>query len=889
MLYDSSKLKKVQGRTINRAGTYVNLSSISQPENMKLPIIEILDYLKSFVNPESSSKQNLVQSIVDLLKRTTGADWIEIYLEKKGKLKLHGNYHDVTLLEFDETDNLPAYVISKREAVTINNPHTNLLLKGFKTKICSMPGFSTNQVKLSSILAAPLIVKFTQDQNLSIYGCIQLYNKLDENKCLSFFTQSDIQIVSSASNLFIEILKVYKAHSRLNKQVAHIQILKRNEDSLWTSSHKIFNQYKDFYKLIELLESKPDIDRNILKSISRLLNCQSIGIAVCFDNQAKIVQSFGKETQFDAIINLMQFSVMIKQKILNVQDVSIEPLVNKNINFPYTGCLVVPIYPISSKQYAICLLREASHFSSNDEKICSKIKEKLEAFDFQIETRIIPNNKQTKKLSSFSLSDLEYYNFYVLFNEIKEKAVGLISANSCSVYVLDQNSNRLWTTNSSSSNSLFFPFSSKSLIGYTCLKKQIVMLPSEDINMISDGDIFKNKFVLSIPLFSQAYENPVIGVLLCIRRDENFKKKEIDLIIKYSECVSKIFVNISQNTFEGSNASDPKDKLDISISLSPRTYFREINHRPGYLTDFKEKINGNINPFLNSIIEIICNPSEKFSGIAKAFETFKAKKNPSEILYYTAQVGGCKKAVFYLIYDYNYRLVNKTTEEVIEADEIMKKTLYEKTYFFTSDKIPNGPLRSIPEQAFILLGSSFFASLNLYVPIFNLNNSSIGLIHLSGFNGPIKELDIKNIQTLSTILGLAYVNNEPKLWESISERNHNIYLLQQWSKIITEVAQSSIGNIIICKQSILMLSNKPELDFAIQNAMSVIAACMNCSKAYALFEKNNEIFKCSSSGCSLISFKQSILDKIKRVSEMKTIQKNYSNNLFTLYLPFNHE
>ncbi|OMJ86363.1 hypothetical protein SteCoe_12152 [Stentor coeruleus] len=881
---NASMFKRTQGRTVNRAGTCTNLRSNSQPQNMKLPIIEILDYLNSIVNPESSSKQNLVQSIVDLLKRAIGADWIEIYLEKKGKLKLQGSCHDLTMYELDKTDNLPAYVFSIREPVTINNPHTSLLLNGFKTKTCSMPGFIINEVKLSSILAMPLI-----DKNSNVHGCIQLYNKLDDNKCLSFFTENDIQIVSSTSKLFIEILKSYKTYSHLKKQVSHIEMLKRNEDSLWESSHQIFNQYKDFYKLIELLESKPNIDKNILKAISKLVNCQSIGIAVCFDNQAEIVQSYGKETQFDAIINLMQFTVMIKQKLLNVQDISIEPLVNANINFSYTGCLIIPIYPISAKQYAICLLREASHFSSNDEKICLKIKEKLEAFDFKIKIGSTLSNKQIKKMISFSLSDVEYYNFYALFNKIKEKAVELISANSCSIYVLDQNFNRLWTTNSSSSSSLFFPYSSKSLIGYTCLKRQIVMLPSEDSNKISDGDIFKNKFVLSIPLLSQVFENPVIGVLLCIRRDENFKKKEIDLITKYSECVSKILVSISQNTFEGGDTFDPTNKMELSISSSPRTTFRELNYRPENLTVFKEKSNLNINPFLNNLIDIICNPSAKFAGITKAFETFKNIKNPIELLNYAAQVGGCKKAVFYLIYDYNYRLVNKVTEEVIEADEIMKKTLYEKTYFFTSDIIQNGPLRSIPEQAFVLLGSSFFSSLNLYVPILNLNNSAIGLLHLSDFNGIIKELDIQNLQTLSTILGLSYVNNEPKLWESISERNHNLYLLQQWSKIIIEVAQSSIGNIIICKKSILVLSSKPELDITIKNAMSIIAACMNCSRAYILFEKNNDIIKYSSTGSALVPFKQSILDKIKRVSEMKVMQKSNSNNLFTLYIPFNYK
>ena len=309
-----------------------------------------------------------------------------------------------------------------------------------------------------------------------------------------------------------------------------------------------------------------------------------------------------------------------------------------------------------------------------------------------------------------------------------------------------------------------FPKNSETLIGRTYEYGEIISLPNSKYFMLVDLPVFEDKFVMSLPICSENFKDPVIGVMICIRKEKGFSEFEAWAIEKYgenlAEVLERIFIENLPSVKTENNCYTQDD-----ILKSPNTKFRDANKEKISIfpDSFALSENDEKLVILDSCLAISMISKEKFEKLQEIL--LEVDSTQDTLLFYENifKVVGCKTSNYYILCDFNSTLENVATKTRLFPSPLLKLCLEKRTsiYYFNSEI--QSPNLSAEEQKQIkneLFLKSYKSG--MIVPVTNHFNSIVGILEFDDFDSRLEEPDFKLIHSLSLFAWLLFLDVESK-------------------------------------------------------------------------------------------------------------------------------
>lgn len=145
------------------------------------------------------------------------------------------------------------------------------------------------------------------------------------------------------------------------------------------------------------------------------------------------------------------------------------------------------------------------------------------------------------KLAAFGRELLEKKSFSEGLPHIVSYAKEVLGADRCSVYIYEEDTDKLWTTHSDGVKKIVVP-SGKGVVGYTLRVRKPVIVndPYSDANFLPDVDKqtgYKTENMITAPIFNSHRE--IIGVLQLLNKDKgDFDSDDKRFIIFFAHYIS---------------------------------------------------------------------------------------------------------------------------------------------------------------------------------------------------------------------------------------------------------------------------------------------------------------------------------------------------------------
>ncbi|OMJ71591.1 hypothetical protein SteCoe_30158 [Stentor coeruleus] len=525
----------------------------------------LFEELSKIIDPETSSLDSIYSVAIKLLKTCTSSSWVEFALIEDNKLQICSFAQQHQFLDIESNSSLMAYVATHEEPVLLTNPHTSSFYTKFPIQLQAFSLLTSAPVKPSSIACIPLY-----DNCSKLYGIVQLFNKLDRNCSQSFFSQEDIFIVSSIGKFLGTILNTRRTFSRLEHR--HDQALKIIDynKSLFNVSNNFKRKNKLLDGLSNLAEQGQSLSKEIIEIVADIMESSSAFLIKNVDKEPEVVVGVGKMIDWEKIIGEIQIAMYSKRVLTNLRDVF-----HFGMNAKVKSCVIICTKQENNELYLL-LFRDSKEFEVVDEDYGYRISDILKGFDWNIGAE---NNSRIKaeNLLSFEIPDIESYNLIPIFQEFKEKFSLISDINSCSVYIVNQRAQTLWTKNTHSSESLIYPISKESILGYTYLNKTTVILP-DSTKSFTDIKHYKEKYIICLPVIEKKLKYPVIAIVL-ISKSSSFTDLDLWAMHKFIDTFgSVLYVQyleiVEKFTYKHSTS------MMIQPSLASKNLFKQMNKSP---------------------------------------------------------------------------------------------------------------------------------------------------------------------------------------------------------------------------------------------------------------------------------------------------------------------
>lgn len=710
-----------------------------------------------------------------------------------------------------------------------------------------------------------------------------------------FYTQDDVKIVENLGDLIGEVLKTRQDYSELSKLNKGMINLVQEQNATWKLSNSIMRRQNMSVKLVNLLSSQPTLNKKLLKLTKDVMDCAHISFYI--SNNGSMIQylTCGDIENPQRIMRILEYCCQTHQEALNIRDLTVEPLIDLETPSALNSCLMVPILLKSGLKAVLCLMRESKEFSRVDQGFANEITKELKNYKNFIENSRITISLsdpeiQSDYLRKFSIPQDNQFDFYQFFYEIKVKLGNWFNLSSCSVYVADQKNEQLWTRNSNSSSSLLFPHNAETLIGRTYEYGEIINLPNPKYFVLTDLAVFKDKFVISLPVCSESFKDPVIGVLVCTRKERNFSDFESWALEKFSESLAdifeQIFINNLPNYFDSSNLSKGS-----SIANSPNSMFREANKSiflfPTEQNQKKPLTNVAKIPVL-SISAVSQQNLHKFQAILAEVES---KRDP--IIYFNnlAELANCTKAAYFTITDFNSTLENIATNERMPATAFFKQCLEQKSIIYLKNNAVIMPKYFTMPSELSLVSEDYMhlKSMNsiMLVPVFNKFSSIVGVLQLVNFMRDLEEQDIKFIESIGMYCWLLCIDVEGKRWQEVIRETRGQHSLQQWSRILIRIANNSITKMLVCKNAIYQLVNCNDVKEIMRICIDVICAATDGTQAEIYLDFEGSVCKITNKDYHYLDLTEKEYEEFSKHSEKKSVFKEPKTG--NTFIPLNYK
>ena len=713
-----------------------------------------------------------------------------------------------------------------------------------------------------------------------------MFNKLDSNSCQSFFTENDADLAVSIGNYLSELFESNSAYRKLQKKHNKLLQVLVDQDSLLITLNGLTRRSRVLEKLLDSLDEKPFLCIELLNIFKEAMACKNVSVFSCINNSAMLELTLGKEEEAENFKDLAEFACFVAKKATNVKDLSSEPLFNGKKGLESNSCLLVPFVVQTGQQFVICYKRELKEFSNLDLDFSDRIIEKLQFY-----STLLPNSKlkfyhinlcsNLETVSKFSIPVCtSTIDFYHLFSSIKETLIQALSLNSCSIYIADQVTNQLWTKNSNSSSSLFFPFSTKTLVGHCYINRQIVFLPSSVPDLIGDLEAFKGKKVLAVPVLSNSFENSALGVIICIRTSNEFSNQDLYLLTFYMQTIARVLEGIYAFHISRVNEEpliSPRFPEGLS---SPKSLFREINLKNAERRFSNEKRIESKFGFDGGMLDLLVLENKFLDDCKDVLRKIEPTKRHYMFFGELEKLLKVEKALPLLIHDSHFNLFSFECDRLIHGNETLTGCMVKKNCIFCdfTDK-PKIFNQEILED--LKINSIKHAYL---IPIININSSVIGVLALCNFESIPNENQLCDFNILGNITGSLYSHLEPKIWQTVNESKSMNLKFNQWTKVLYQVGKVCISNLIKSKSLNLISNKSSNFEETLKYIMQAISCITNCTVSELLIANDTHSIRVSNNSFSSPLSVKSLM-RLKSDSNHQSTIRDHKETRFELSIP----
>ncbi|CAG9318957.1 unnamed protein product [Blepharisma stoltei] len=822
-------------------------SQINSSAGILDALLKFSNILSDLLRIENLSIETLKGKIIYICRILTGASWVEVLLKEDHYLLASGKAQPVSKLEIDESS-FPGYCALHKTRQALYNLNSSSFYTSFDFKLYPFTANGTQQVPASSVACIPIV------KNGEVNIVLVLFNKIDENNSISYFTENDMNIIQAIGEMMLGLLDIINHCKELETKSFNQKKLAEENTNITNCTHKMMIRRKLLSKCIEIITEENVITQPILKLIGEVMESDGLIVHLLEKSNSltPIVVSGLSDIAFST--KTSEYVALVIKEILNVNDLAAEPLWDKDKKLKMRSLLACPIFDKNNEVVAVIeFFRKHKPFSSSDERIA---KELLKAIEKVHPERFIgrsnPNlskvqeraiNSKLKDIRIFRFNQDDFFNFANILEEIRTSLRQLVSHEESNIYIADQKWGCLWTKQSEECDTLTQLMEQDTLLGYVYHIQKPVILPNNDIQL-SDSARFHNQFVICAPIISDISEYPVIGILLLTRNHKAFTASEIWILNIFCTKIAKNFENIY---IYSSESKAIISEMPPSPDLSPTENFRRMNSksyiklRQEYAQDFSSPTETPEAPHnMNDLYSFSHLPPNKINELKILLSSIQS--NPGNSLSTLAH--GLQKIIpsqgsKLLLFDQTEQyLVDAISGSLMKPSGLINQCLEKRLpIILKSDAWANKCF----DDHIDCLGIEDEIDSFLAVPVQSIMDHPLGVLAFVNASTSFEEEDIATAKFLSLITReFAMAKDESlKNYQSVVKMGRKHKMLQQWCKQVFFVANSAQNKMTIAKDILHSLFEEEKIDSLIKYALEIICALTNAEEAGVVYKEGN--------------------------------------------------
>lgn len=444
------------------------------------------------------------------------------------------------------------------------------------------------------------------------------------------------------------------------------------------------------------------------------------------------------------------------------------------------------------------------------------------------------------------------FDYVKLIEIITQSLHNLLSHDSSSVFFADQHKKFIWTKKSDTGGTMTFPLSPDTVFGYAYSLKKILILPSKDLPVLHDIDLYEGKCVIIVPILADIFKDQTIGLII-LSRQVSFSKDDIHLVKRFSYFLSDIFTRLFIEHLPDTMLEDAKTEISPDRALeSSESEFRTVNiyrknselasdssfYLSNELARNRER-NKKEPPFLlKSLNKILALPKETIQGLIDLID--ELARSPSDpyvkISRKLSTIIRCEVAKLFLYDRGQADLIEQTTGNTYTPCGLVKKCIQLREVI----KIKHDAQEDLNFDYDIdTLECENNINTYLCAPIIDSRTTVLGVmvfVNLDRF-----EDETVQIASFLSILPREFAatqDDSTTLWKKILETGRKHKMLQHWCKQVFLVANQSQRRGAYYKDILYKLSCYNDLENLLKFSLDLLESYINADHAYIYLYKD---------------------------------------------------
>ncbi|CAG9323156.1 unnamed protein product [Blepharisma stoltei] len=836
-----------------------NLNANYIKNNTIAMIPQALLSLSNLINTHHMSLADISRASAKLISELTKSSWVEVLLKEDEKLKIFNPLQPFTELEIND-ESLPGYVAQTQHPELITNPHTSTFYSAFQLKINPFSPVTNKVIQPTTTACVPLVVG-----QWKVIGVVQLFNKVGEDLSQGYYTDIDVDIVTSFGHIIYQALEQRTEYlSLLNKDDSH-HLVNKEKNRLHNEVNLICKKKEYCKRLDEIMKPWYRVSKALIDAISDIMNTDAMVLYSMGDGVLTCEYAQGINTDIsNHKSRISEYVGFTHKEILNIRDLSIEPLWPQDLNYGYKSCLVCPIMSYTNTvQGVVEFFRTNSVFTEIDENFALFLATSLgKLTKLSVEPKGSASDQDELRkwihgMYSYTIDRKDkLFDYVKLTDLITQSLHNILPHDSSSVFVADQHKKFIWTKKSDTCGTMAFPLSADTVFGYAYSLQKVLVLPNSELPVLHDINLYEGKSVAIFPILSKELKDPSIG-LIVISRQEPFTKDDIHMVEKFSNSLSTIFMrlfieHLPETMLDESKVESSPDRAQESSESEFRTVniFRKNSELATQSSFFlshelarREKSKKEPPFLLKSLNNILGIPKDTIQSLYDLID--ELVKNPNEpyikIARKLTEIVKCGVAKLFLYDKSQVNLIEQITMSSYAPAGLVKKSIQQKEIISIKHDAENDMNFEFDLDS---LDCEDQVDSYLCIPILDSRTAVIGVIVFVNLD----KLEEETLQVASflSILPKEFAelasarDDSATQWKKILETGRKNKMLQHWCKQVFLVSNQYQKRCAYYRDILYKISCYNDLENLLKFSLDLVQSHTNADKAYIYLYKDSE-------------------------------------------------
>lgn len=818
--------------------------------------IQVLQAVSRVCQASSRSAPRFTSAVFNAAKQLTGATWAELLIAEGGELAVcpsgeDGSYSTCqrqTRFPISE-QSLPGLAFRSSQCRMFNNPQTSSSYQNLQYRLTPFSPETREPQDAFSVVALPV-----PDTEGKPVGVLVVFNKIDGRMRRDPFNANDLALGQELCNVVGALLQGRDLLSKLRKEVERWKALMDRKDSLAGCFTRLLGRKKRLRSVLKALAGGEAFMTVDLASVfASVLDADAVTVYEVKQGKLSlcIVQGL-QPSQCDD--RPATFCALTTQEVLNIKDVATEPLLS-GADLPMTALLCCPVIVGEECVSVIEFYRKATCFE--DLTLSAQIIAGMASIS---RTRYRPCITPERRFSGDSnvdwlrnfFSDFslprkkETFDYVALFREVETGLAQLFPQTVCSVLVLDERTNMLWTRKGYSSDPLIYTRNSSSIIGALSMLNQPLALPLTGEWLSKEGaEAYAHIAGIVCPIKNDLLDRKEPMGLVIVSRELVFTRAEVHTLESYLRSLSNAFMQL----FLDKKYLSP----DAGAAATPSSSFLELNLKEKVLepkmTDgksyhFSSDRQRDISPAFQLLSQLGTLPASRCQTLVEvAMTLIPAVDSPYRLIsQQLARMVSCTAARM-LIYDAHRKyLVDKETGVMYSPSGLVRVCL--RTCEVVS--IPSDVTqRDDFDSSIDSLGLRKLDNL-LIVPIVFFAKEAVGVLMFANSHAPLTEQDLVVAQALAFMARELLIEMDDTFlnWHNVIQTGRKQKMLFKWCGELFRVLVHSQERTYQCSSILNRLHRSPSLEDLLTMTLETVVLTINCEGARLILKNpgDSEMF-----------------------------------------------